>query len=122
MRTLSRWSWSLAAACGLSLLVTAASFAQPGFPGPGQNNFAPGGGPGGGGAMFGPGAMFGNGRGGAANADFDSLIDLILSTVATETWSENGGGEADIRPFPNGVLVDAGGMLRQKSRADLTAG
>jgi hypothetical protein len=66
--------------------------------------------------------MLGNGRGGAANADFDSLIDLIQSTVATETWSENGGGEADIRPFPNGVLVDAGGMLRLKTRADATAG
>ena len=46
-------------------------------------------------------------RGGAANADFDSLIDLIESTVANETWAENGGGQADIRPFPGGVLVDA---------------
>ena len=36
----------------------------------------------------------------SANADFDSLIDLIQSTVATETWAENGGGEAEIRPFP----------------------
>jgi Protein of unknown function (DUF1598) len=57
-----------------------------------------------------------NQRGAAANADFDSLIDLIVSTVATETWSENGGGEAEVRPFPGGVLVDAGGMLRLKSR------
>jgi len=123
MRTRSVWSYFLAV-CGLSLWLSATSFAQPGFPGPGQNNFNNGGfGPGGpgGGAMFGPGAMFGGGRGGAANADFDSLIDLIQSTVATETWSENGGGEADIRPFPNGVLVDAGGLLRQKTRADLTA-
>ena len=53
-----------------------------------------------------------------ANADFDSLIDLIESTVATETWAENGGGEAEIRPFPGGVLVDAAGMLRLKSQAD----
>ena len=51
-------------------------------------------------------------QGGAANADFDSLIDLIVSTVATETWAENGGGEAEIRPFPTGVLVDAAGTLR----------
>lgn len=124
MRTCSRWSWSLATACGLSLLLSVASLAQPGFnPGPGQNNFNPGGGPGGGGAMFGPGAMIGNGNlGGAANADFDSLIDLIVSTVATETWNENGGGDADIRPFPTGVLVDAGGMLRLKSRTDATTG
>ena len=60
-------------------------------------------------------------RGGAANADFDSLIDLIQSTVATDTWAENGGGKAEIRPFPNGVLVDAGGMLRLKTRPTLTA-
>ena len=41
-----------------------------------------------------------------------------MSTVATETWAENGGGQAEIRPFPGGVLVDAGGMLRLKSKAD----
>jgi hypothetical protein len=81
------------------------------------------------GFMFGPGANFnnnnannangnGNGkRGAAANADFDSLIDLIQSTVATDTWSENGGGQAEIRPFPGGVLVDAGGMLKLKAPA-----
>jgi hypothetical protein len=56
-------------------------------------------------------------RGGAANADFDSLIDLIISTVASETWAENGGGEAEIRPFPGGVLVDAAGTLRLKARS-----
>ncbi|TWT37905.1 outer membrane porin HofQ [Posidoniimonas corsicana] len=39
------------------------------------------------------------GMGGGANADFDGLIDLIVSTVASETWAENGGGEAEIRPF-----------------------
>lgn len=60
----------------------------------------------------------GNRRGGAANADFDSLIDLIQATVANETWAENGGGTAEIRPFPGGVLVDAGGMLRLKTKAD----
>ncbi|TWT73553.1 outer membrane porin HofQ [Posidoniimonas polymericola] len=43
---------------------------------------------------MGPGGM-----GGGANADFDGLIDLIVSTVASETWAENGGGEAEIRPF-----------------------
>jgi hypothetical protein len=62
-----------------------------------------------------------NPLGGAANADFDSLIDLIVSTVSTDTWAENGGGEAEIRPFPGGVLVDAAGTLRLKSRAT-TAG
>jgi len=55
-------------------------------------------------------------RGAAQNADFDSLIDLIVSTVATDTWNQNGGGEAEVRPFPGGVMVDAGGMLRLQSR------
>ncbi|WP_425400841.1 DUF1598 domain-containing protein [Aeoliella sp.] len=56
----------------------------------------------------------GNGfPGGAANADFDSLIDLIISTVASDSWVENGGPEAEIRPFPGGVWVDAAGLLRE---------
>lgn len=45
------------------------------------------------------------GMGGGANADFDSLIDLIVSTVATDTWAENGGGEAEIRPFPTNLSL-----------------
>jgi hypothetical protein len=59
-----------------------------------------------------------NARGAAANADFDSLIDLIQATIANETWAENGGGTAEVRPFPGGVLVDAGGMLRLRTKAD----
>ena len=61
------------------------------------------------------GSTFGTGPGsdgGAASADFDSLMDLITSTVATETWAENGGGEAEMRPFPTGVMVDAAGTLK----------
>jgi len=50
--------------------------------------------------------------GGAASADFDSLIDLITSTVDAESWAENGTGEGDIQPFFNGVYVDAAGALR----------
>ncbi|MEO1495598.1 MAG: hypothetical protein AAFV43_00440 [Planctomycetota bacterium] len=61
-----------------------------------------------------PGAMGGgtqplstgpNGLGGAANADFDSLIDLIVSTVASDTWAENGGGTAEIRSFPTNLSL-----------------
>jgi hypothetical protein len=37
--------------------------------------------------------------------DFDSLIDTIVSCVASETWAENGGGESDIRPLQPGFLV-----------------
>jgi general secretion pathway protein D len=45
------------------------------------------------------------GMGGAANADFDSLIDLITSTVAQDTWAENGGGQAEVRPFPTNLSL-----------------
>jgi hypothetical protein len=51
-------------------------------------------------------------QGGGPQADFDSLIDLIQSTVAADSWTENGTGEGDISPFPTGVFVDAGGTLR----------
>ena len=54
-------------------------------------------------------------QGGSAQADFDSLIDLIQSTVAVDTWLENGTGEGEILPFAiNGVYADAVGTLRFK--------
>lgn len=56
--------------------------------------------------------------GGGADADFDSLIDLIQSTVAPESWAD-GGGEAEIRPYPNGVWIDPSGTLQ---RSPTTAG
>ncbi|WP_425400984.1 hypothetical protein [Aeoliella sp.] len=76
--------------------VPATALAQPSLPGGGAGLGAPtnlpiGGGPG--------------GLGGAANADFDSLIDLIISTVASDTWVENGGPEAEIRPFPTNLSL-----------------
>lgn len=61
------------------------------------------------------------GAGGAASADFDSLIDLITSTVEQESWQENGTGEGEIQPFPTGVWVDATGNLRFGERADARA-
>lgn len=72
------------------------ALAQAGLPGTGGGMGSPtnlpiGGGPG--------------GLGGAANADFDSLIDLIISTVASDTWVENGGPEAEIRPFPTNLSL-----------------
>lgn len=36
--------------------------------------------------------------------DFDSLLDVIVSTIESESWAENGGGEAEIRPL---VVADA---------------
>jgi hypothetical protein len=35
----------------------------------------------------------------------DEIIDAIVSCVATETWAENGGGEAEIRSLKPGLLV-----------------
>jgi hypothetical protein len=54
----------------------------------------------------------GTGRGGGVQADFDSLIELIRSTIAPNTWDDVG-GEGSIMGFPGGVFVDASGVLRQ---------
>jgi hypothetical protein len=59
------------------------------------------------------------GRGGAAMADFDSLIELITTTVAPESW-EDVGGPGSIAPFPTGVWVDPDGVLRPLMREDDT--
>jgi hypothetical protein len=42
---------------------------------------------------------------GAKGQALDALIDAIVSCAATETWAENGGGEAEIRPLPPRFLV-----------------
>jgi hypothetical protein len=62
--------------------------------------------------VFDPAGLFGNNGGGAANADFDSLIDLIQSTVEYDTWMENGSGQGEIQAFPTGVYADPDGTLR----------
>ncbi len=56
----------------------------------------------------------GKGGFGGNGADFDSLIDLITSTIAPTTWSD-AGGTGSIAPFPTGVYVDAAGVLRKLS-------
>ncbi len=55
------------------------------------------------------GAGFG---GGASMADFESLIELITSTVAPETWVD-GGGTGAIDGFEGGVFVDSVGVMRK---------
>lgn len=63
------------------------------------------------------------GAAGGVQADFDSLIDLITSTVAPTSWDEVG-GNGSIAPYEGGVRVDADGVLRRverKSSARLTA-
>lgn len=57
-------------------------------------------------------------RPGGAQADFDSLINLITNTVVPESWTENG-GQGTLRPFETGVRVDPRGVLRQLSRDEL---
>lgn len=62
-----------------------------------------GGGGGGGGSMptgFGPGGL-----GGGSNADFDSLIELITTTVDPDSWDDVGGGGSINEYSTNHVLV-----------------
>lgn len=126
MAILLRLKWTLAlvaASLPLILLQPVGFSQQPGQPAgqlPGANigrgqppNAAVGNGP----LGLPPGGNANNGAtatngGGSAMADFDSLIDLITSTVENESWLENGTGEGDIQPFPNGVYVDAAGALK----------
>jgi len=48
---------------------------------------------------FGPGGL-----GGGSQADFDSLIELITSTIEAESWRENG-GLGEIAPFPTNLSL-----------------
>jgi hypothetical protein len=52
------------------------------------------------------------GFGGGQEVDFESVIELIQSTVAPPTWAEVGGA-GSIKGFANGVYVDAGGALHK---------
>ena len=58
-------------------------------------------------------------RGGGAQADFDSLIDLIVATIAPNSWEEVGGAGA-IQEFEGGVFVDPQGVLRTITTEDDT--
>jgi hypothetical protein len=50
--------------------------------------------------------------GGGTMADFDSLIDLITSTISPQSWDTVGGPGA-IDSFPGGVYVDTRGLMRR---------
>ncbi len=50
------------------------------------------------------------GLGGGSEPDFDSLIELITTTIAPTTWDEVG-GPGSVGPFEGGVRVDAGGLV-----------
>ncbi|MEO1528382.1 MAG: DUF1598 domain-containing protein [Planctomycetota bacterium] len=49
--------------------------------------------------------------GGGAFADFDSLMNLIQTTVMPDTW-EALGGNSTMAPYPQGVYVDPSGTIR----------
>ena len=51
-------------------------------------------------------------QGGQSQADFDTLIELITTTVDPDTW-EDVGGQGTIAGFPGGVLVDSKGVLKR---------
>ncbi len=54
-------------------------------------------------------------RGGGVEPDFDSLIELITTTVEPESWEELG-GPGSIAPFETGVFVDAQGTLQRVTK------
>jgi hypothetical protein len=59
------------------------------------------------------------GRFGGSQADFDSLIDLIKSTIQPPTW-DTGGGLGSAEGFEGGVYADADGTLRRVLDVDRT--
>jgi hypothetical protein len=50
------------------------------------------------------------GQGGAAQADFDTLINLIKSTIEPLSW-DDAGGSGTIQPFPGGIYIDRDGLV-----------
>ena len=54
----------------------------------------------------------GNALGGGVEPDFDSLIELMESTIAPETWRTAGGTQGEVKSHAGGVFVDAQGAMR----------
>lgn len=59
--------------------------------------------------------------GGGAEPDFESVMELITSTVAPPTWTDVGGA-GSIKGFANGVYIDADGLLHKLDRTADTKG
>ncbi len=47
----------------------------------------------------------GQGAGGGGAADFDSLMNLIRTTIEPDTWSDNG-GSSTMEPYFGGILLN----------------
>lgn len=59
--------------------------------------------------------------GGAALADFQTLMNLIQQqTSPPALWQDVDGEGGSMSPFPNGVLVEPGGVLRTATRLETT--
>ncbi len=59
------------------------------------------------------------GHPGGSMADFDSLIDLIKSTVDPQSWTDVGGNGTAVG-FEGGVYIDAQGTMRERTKSDTT--
>jgi hypothetical protein len=57
------------------------------------------------------------GSGGAGAPDFDTLIELITSTIKPESWTDNG-GPGSVESFPGGVRIDTAGLVHSLLAAD----
>ena len=58
------------------------------------------------------------GAGGGAMADFDSLMNLVQTTIEPDTW-EALGGVGTMAPYPAGIVVDPDGLIRQTVAVNL---
>lgn len=57
------------------------------------------------------------------NGVYERLIESITATIAADTWAENGGGEAEIQPFPRAeaIIVSQSSSVHQQISALLVA-
>jgi hypothetical protein len=56
-------------------------------------------------------------QGGGVQPDFQSLIDLLTSTIQPTTWTDVG-GQGAVKEFRGGVVVDTAGTLRRVKQDD----